>query len=122
MSCLFQSLSFFMINNNPDQLRQEICDFLLSNPNLVDEITFEQITLLDGMNKEQYVSEMRRSETWGGAIEIKAFCDMYDINVQVIMIGADENKSIIFESKNKPNRFLRLGYNGNHYEPLPNKV
>ena len=122
MSCLFESLAFFMINNNSEQLRQEICNYLLSNPNLVDDISFEQIASLDGINREQYVSEMRKNQTWGGAIEIKAFCDMYHINVQVVMLGSNENKSILFEGKDKPNRFLRITYNGNHYEPLPNKV
>jgi hypothetical protein len=118
MSCLFQSLSYFMIKNEPEMLRQEICNFLESNPNLVDDLSLDQIMSIDGVTKEQYISEMRKNSTWGGAIEIKAFCDMYHINVEVIVLNSD-NKRIFFEPNIKPcNKLLRISWNGNHFEPF----
>jgi hypothetical protein len=123
MSCLFQSLSFFMINNNPDTLRQDICNYLDLNPNLVDNLTLDQIMNIDGVTKEQYIAEMRKNSTWGGAIEIKAFCDIYHINVEVIILnnGIAEQKTILFQPDLKPcNRLLKITWNGNHFEPLPN--
>jgi ubiquitin thioesterase OTU1 len=117
MSCLFIALGYFMLDSNPDRIRQDICDYLESNPSLYEDgLTLENITELDGLNNEQYISNMRNRNTWGGAIEIKAFCDLYDIDVQVYVVPTC--KKILFKSNKKhKNGLIKIYWTGNHYEP-----
>lgn len=120
MSCLFISLGYFMLDRDPDRLRQDICDYLESNPKLYDDtLDLESITQLDGITKEQYLQNMRRSQTWGGAVEIKAFCDLYEIDVEVSVIG--NGKTVLFKS-GKPHRngLIKIYWTGNHFEPITN--
>ena len=76
MSCLFNSLSKF-ISINSDELRQTICNYISQNPILFDTIKAQDvISWENGANFDEYVSRMRCNTTWGGAIEMKVFCDI----------------------------------------------
>ena len=68
MSCLFNSLSYF-IDANADEIRQVICNYLKENKPLIDGLDTHFILSLDNDN---YINNMRHSSTWGGAIEIQA--------------------------------------------------
>jgi len=106
------------MDSNPDRIRSDICDYLQKNPNLFDdELSLETLTELEGIKKEDYVSNMRNSQTWGGAIEIKAFCNLYTIDVEVYVVNS--GKHILFKS-NKPhtNGLIKIYWTGNHYEPV----
>ena len=118
MSCLFNSLSYF-INISPINLRHIICDYLLSNPNILDTIDAKNVTQWEsGTSLEQYVSHMRHNSTWGGAIEIRSYCNIFNIQVNIIMT---DNTIIEFiPDNNKPTRIINLLYTGNHYEPIKN--
>ena len=118
MSCLFNSLSYFIKQISSDQLRNIICDYLLSNPNLFDVVDAKNATEWEsGMDLDQYVSKMRNTTTWGGGIEIKAFCQIFNLYVVVYL-----NTGIQVEfSPNFPNeqtQSIKINYNGNHYEPI----
>ena len=83
MSCLFESLSKF-VNIHPTDLRQKICDFLQTNPRLMDGMSAEEIAKFDSdLPLDRYVFIMRQCSTMGGAIEIKAFCSLFYKNVKV---------------------------------------
>jgi hypothetical protein len=44
---------------------------------------------------EQYVGKMRLQSTWGGAIEIKAFCDLFHASVSVLVLR--DGKTVEFK-------------------------
>lgn len=127
MSCLFNSLSHF-IPENSTQLRNKICDYLLTNPVLIDDLSTKDVILFDsGKSLEQYVSHMRKTSTWGGAIEIRAFCNIYGKNVVVRNIRRRENTKIHFINeviKDKLNvngndeATYHITWSGGHYEPV----
>jgi len=105
MSCLFRSLSKF-VNIETDDLRQNICDFLDENPKLIDSIRVNDIT------PNNYVLNMRNNETWGGGIEIKAFCEMYNYQVNVYI---PNEKIITFYPQRLPVRIINIKWSGNHF-------
>jgi hypothetical protein len=121
MSCLFNSLSYFNKQISADQLRQIICDYLLSNPKILDTLDATIVTGWEmGCSLEQYVDIMRKSNTWGGGIEIRSYCNIFNIQVNIIMT---DNKIIEFlPDNNKPSRIIGLLYTGNHYEPIKDNL
>ncbi len=81
---------------------------------MIDDITSSAITEWESnMSISDYVVKMRNSSTWGGAIEIKAFCDLYNVEVNVYQT----NNIINFISNDIPYITINLRYNGNHYTP-----
>jgi hypothetical protein len=115
MACLFDSLSNFLIDINSHQLRQIICNYIQTNPKIIDDIDINSIIEWDSnINLNDYVSKMRNNSEWGGSIEIKSFCDIFGIDVIVIY----NNETIHFKSKYQPNNYeIYLNYTGNHYTP-----
>jgi hypothetical protein len=105
---------------DPSFLRQKICDYLATNPSIM-----EGLSAADAIREEkgdsttsleQYVDWMRRETTWGGAIEIRALCDMTD---HVISVAIAPGQVIDFspsQPPRHPRRVLRLYWTGNHYE------
>lgn len=117
MSCLFISLSHFIPNVNPNRLRNILCQFLSKNPKLLDEVHASQIIKWEkGMSLIEYINFMSRNSSWGGAIEIKAFCTLYKVNVLVSSIPNKRNIEFIGNPNSK--NFLAISWTGNHYEPL----
>jgi len=121
MACLFDSLSVFLTNNhNPVtsyELRQQICNYLSSNPNIMDDIDINLITdVMYNKPIDNYISDMRNNNTWGSAIEIKAFCEIYDIKIVVLY----NSNNIEFIPSNPFEYIIYLNYTGNHY--TPNKI
>lgn len=118
MSCLFNSLSYFTNQISSDQLRNLICDYLLSNPKLFDIVDAKNVTEWEsGMCLNQYVSNMRNTTVWGGGIEIKAFCEIFNF---FVIVHLNTGTEIEF-SPNFPNeqtQSIKINYNGNHYEPI----
>ena len=112
MSCLFNSLSKF-VNICPKSLRQKICDFMRSNPLILDDIKVSDVINWDnGVDIQTYINKMEQSSTWGGATEIKCFCDIYQIAVTVV----HNNRQIEFiPSSGIYQTIIKLNYTGNHY-------
>jgi hypothetical protein len=116
MSCLFKSLAHFIHNIDEHTLRTYICDYLNTNPCLIDDIQLDIITRLDSnMSLPQYINNMSNQNTWGGGIEIKCFCNLFNIKVNVHI----SNNIIEFlPSNNTPIGQINILYTGNHYEPI----
>lgn len=116
MSCLFDSLSFYITNINSKKLRNIITDYLSENPLLLDDAKFSELIGVDKF--DNYISNMRKDSTWGGAYEIKAFCDLFDAKVKVKILQT--NKWIEFLPKNYKNNLpeMLITWNGSHYEPI----
>ncbi len=128
MSCLFNSLSKFTPGVDSMELRQNICDFLLQDnlekyniPNTCSieesDIKPSDVAKLEGMSLEKYVSKMRLSSTWGGALEIAAFIRLYNKNVEVINIRDKMSKPIEFVVPGNTTK-IKISWNGFHYEPI----
>jgi hypothetical protein len=91
----------------------------MTNPSILDDLSLKDVLSYDGIGSEEYVSNMRNSSTWGGAIEIKAFCELYRIAVEVRVRSTQ--KTIFFQPSRLatvPSR-IRIEWQGCHYEPIP---
>jgi hypothetical protein len=127
MSCLFNSLGYF-INKNGEKLRNEICDYLSSNPVFIDDGTKIGDLIETGNevanNLDEYVSKMR-NKNQGGNIEIFSFCNIYKIPVIVEMtdklIKKGGKKNIEHFPLTKTNKSpIKILWNGGHYTPIKN--
>lgn len=120
MSCLFESLGS-SINMSAAALRHAICEFLSENPVLYDEIRVSD--LLDDNETPSdlttYVRTMRRSETWGSALEIEVFCRMYKKRVKVNLLPQGDGASVSFGDRYRS--IIVLNWDGGHYTcpPIP---
>ena len=119
MSCLFRSLSFYLTGIDESGLRTQICNYLENNPPLMDDLRIEDILKTEGGDLNRYVQAMRNEATWGGAIEIKAFCELFQVGVEVLV--RQTGKYIVFHPKEARTTplFVRIEWMGNHFEPKP---
>ncbi len=118
MSCLFTSLSSLIKTYDGNALRKIICDYMETDPKTIDDVKLSEIvsaTNDEHKSLESYVAHMRRESSWGGAIEIRIFCEIFGYAVDVI--NAD-GTVIEFVPKKAPQRRIAVSWNGNHYEPL----
>lgn len=109
-------------------LRHIIADYLEKNPVLYDTERISDIVQWEEGRPtlEQYVARMRLQSTWGGAIEIKAFCDLFHASVSVIVLrnsvgaGSQTQKIVEFTPSTGDGKMLRftISWNGSHYEPV----
>jgi len=119
MSCLFNSLSHFIVDLDEHNLRNIICDYLQTNPVVFDNIDADKmINWRDDINLTQYISEMRNTNTWGSSLEIKSFCNIFNI----IVIVHHLNRQIEFIPNNTPKFAIHIKYNGNHFEPIKSEI
>ena len=79
MSCLFDSLSVYL-PHSASEIRRKICDYLEDNNTILDGLDTRSILEQEHAG---YVPWMRDQSTWGGAIEIKAACDIWNVAIQV---------------------------------------
>ena len=116
MSCLFESLSYFVPETDAQLLREVICDYLETDPVLYDDVKVSY--LLDDnetpSDLSEYVKEMRNPETWGSALEIECFCRLYKVCVEVV--GAVKKQRFGAEYQNLSS--FKILWDGGHYEPI----
>ncbi len=111
-SCLFASIGYNLDHRNFSEItglqyRQLLGQYLESNE--VDKNLFE-------VPKDQYIDLIQNPSTWGGAVELKIFSDMFQM--EIASIDVQSNRVDIFgEDKKYPQRIYLL-YNGVHYDPL----
>ena len=118
MSCLFNSMSYFLTIPS-QQIRSDICKYLTENRPLIEGIETRQILDLDGGSN--YITKMRSSSTWGGAIEIQAACNIWGLRIIVRNIcgRVRTRPSIEFVPVSSSiKRTIELEWSGGHYEPV----
>ena len=120
MSCLFRSLAVFVRGMDEDALRHVICDYLEKNPMIMDDLSLRDVLIGEGVGAEDYVRSMRHRAAWGGAIEVKAFCEIYQVGVIVRI--QQTGKEILFRPSSAA-RATRINavvieWQGAHYEPV----
>ena len=82
----------------------------------------EIILSLDN-SKSEYITQMRDQTTWGGAIEIQAACNLWNVRILVHNIKYSHNINIIeFLPINNTNYkgTINITWNGTHYEKKDN--
>jgi hypothetical protein len=125
MSCLFNSLSKFVPVNSTD-LRNQICDYLLTDPILMDNAKASEVIQWESnVDLNTYVNNMRKLSTWGGAIEIRCFVKLYNISVHVMIIKTLTQgphkltiKTYIEFISESNEKTIKISWNGFHYEPV----
>ena len=111
-SCLFSSIGYLIDPKNfnettKHEYRMMIVNYLRQG-NVDDNI-------LD-LPKDEYIKEIEKPSKWGGAIELKIFSDMFQI--QIASIDIKTNRADIYgEDKDYSQRIFVI-YNGIHYDPL----
>lgn len=86
----------------------------------MDDLRLEDILKAEGnASLENYISTMRNEAVWGGAIEIKAFCDMYRVGVEVFITYTQKSVFFYPSTPRDPPLFTRIEWTGNHFEPKP---
>jgi hypothetical protein len=115
MSCLFNSLSYFL-NQDSYSIRQQICDYLENNNKIMEDI---DTTIILNLENNDYITTMRNTSTWGGAIEIQTACNIWNLKIIVKNIRDINGADIEFIPIH--NNFLTtiyLEWSGGHYEPV----
>ena len=115
MSCLFNSLSHFLNGVTSTQLREIICNYMKQNPKIMDDTRIDDVIKWENGNSiEDYLSNMEKTSTWGGGIEIKCFCEIYSIRV---LVNFNNRKIEFLPASLTSVKTIELCYTGNHYEP-----
>ena len=125
MSCLFNSLAYFLTDSS-EEIRKKICDYIQQNQNYMG---LPEKVFYSGKTRENYVVHMRKPSSWGGGIEIQVACFVYNVRIYVVdtrNISKNKKKEMLFnyvsqnlETKcdNNTSRVIRLFWNGFHYTP-----
>ena len=124
MSCLFNSLSRELQHKNiysisSSELRQEACNYLHHNFPIISGMSTHELLNITHGNYSKYISNMRRNNTWGGAIEIQAICNIFKVKIIVVNIRNGNGTEIEFlpVHENYSNT-LKITWSGGHYEPM----
>jgi hypothetical protein len=118
MSCLFTSLSTLIKIHDGEKLRSIICDYMQTDPIVMDNMKLSDVVqTTDDEHKSlvSYVNHMRRESSWGGAIEIRIFCEIFGYTVIVVK----KDGTVIEFVPKKPSHggVISIYWNGNHYDP-----
>lgn len=119
MSCLFNSFSA-LIGEAPQSIRLRICDWLATDPLLLDDISASVIVPVEsGLPLQPYVARMRSPATWGGAIEIRAFVRLWKRPVRVYSIQNRRWIEFPLDHGVAPTGpECKLQWTGGHYTPM----
>jgi hypothetical protein len=115
MSCLFNSLSYF-IKTDSHTIRQQICKYLENNFIIIEDLDTKYVLDLDSVD---YIQNMKNISTWGGAIEIQVACNIWKLRIIVndIQNHRENNKIEFIPINNIYEKSIELYWNGSHYEP-----
>jgi hypothetical protein len=120
MSCLFNSLQHF-IGEDSYTIRQKICDYLQENKPIISDLDTNAVISFEQPN---YINNMRLPSTWGGAIEIQAACNIWQLciivkNYRIQNQNTNQNKDIEFlPISGIYNKTIQIYWTGGHYEPV----
>lgn len=115
MSCLFNSLSYF-IKDDSFKIRQKICDYLEKNNSIIDGLDTKDILKYENDN---YIHYMRNTSTWGGAIEIQCACNIWNLRIFILNNRDLGNRLIEFiPLSGQYQKTICLYWTGGHYEPI----
>jgi len=120
MSCLFNSLFPFIPSTHRKDitsvhsLRLYLCEYLSTDPELLPGLPFHTIVA----QVPEYLSRMKQSSTWGGAIEILAFANCFASAIVVYSTRAGLRTQLFVPATRVVHQEACITYNGGHYEPV----
>jgi hypothetical protein len=118
MSCLFNSLNHF-INEGSYEIRQKICNYLQENKPIIEGMETNNILEFENTNVQKYITNMRQTSTWGGAIEIQCACNIWNLCINVKNYRDNNNRVIEFIPCNQSyTQTINIYWTGGHYEPI----
>ena len=92
-------------------VRQNVCDHLIKNQNRFEE------AMEEGTDIKDYISKMLIDGEWGGYVELVAFSELYNIQIQVYdSLGSQQ--PIITVSTEDERVKITILFSGDHYESL----
>jgi hypothetical protein len=129
---------FIKEDGGPNGIRQRICDYLEKNLPILEGMETRDVLEMEASSSQNYISKMRKSSTWGGAIEIQCACNIWNARIIVHDIRSrHSNNNNNNKNKNKNNKIeflplksenaqphsleLNLEWSGGHYEPRTTK-
>ena len=118
MSCLYRALSYFHPDYSTDQMRATLCQYLGSNPDLSMGKADQVVPWETGMSLPQYIQRMRHPSSWGGAIEIKAYADLFRRNIKVYSLPNRRSIEFLTASNSDQVNWIGIYWTGGHYEPI----
>jgi len=118
MSCLFDSLSYFL-KYDSNQIRQKICDYLEKNEPIIDGLDTKFVLSLDDSN---YIANMRKRSEWGGGIEIQTACNLWNLRIIIHNIREKDSYIEFIPLKNLYTYTIQLSWNGFHFEPVASQA
>ena len=111
-SCLFSSIAYLL---NKDNFNEN--SSLMYRLMIVDHINSTDIGEdMLGMSKTEYIEKISQTSTWGGAIELKFFSEIF--NVQIASIDVQSGRLDVFGEMEDYEKRIYMLYNGIHYDPL----
>ncbi len=117
MSCLFNSMSYFL-KLDPQVIRNKICDYLVSDPELIDGMKASEIVDIESnLPLNLYILRMRSPASWGGAIEINCATKIFNYDFEVLNVRSNPHSIINFEHTGNVN-IGKMTWSGGHYEPV----
>ena len=118
MSCLFNSISYFL-NESGIDIRTKICDYLEKNNPIIDGAETYKIIEYEHNSAIDYIQNMRSTTVMGGAIEIQAACNIWNISINVHNYRDPDKKIIQFIPIDKSyEKVINIYWTGGHYEPI----
>ena len=113
---MFRSLSLgaFGEEDSLDIAREIVCDYLQIHRNRFAEFIED--------NFDNYIDQLKKSKTWDGEIEMTAFPELFEVDIQVYKYTTSIvlNQKYIYPISNLTVRLYFL--NGYHYNLFPKKL
>ena len=114
MSCLFNSFAA-LTEDNSGAIRSKICDWLATDPVLGSDIRASDASMIEsGLPLDRYVERMRSTNTWGGAIEIRAFVELWKRPVRVWVTRTRRWIEFPYSEGEE----CKISWSGGHYEAM----
>ena len=119
MSCLFIAIGRLLGLPHP-VVRAQLCTFMERNLHLDHQgMPVGDWIRWQGQQPRQYIATMRRTATWGGAMEIAMATKLYRADITVVAPGTHRRLAhFVMDDTKSARRQLWLVWTGNHYEPL----
>jgi len=114
MSCLFDSISYFL-KIESSKIRDQVCNYLEDNNTIIDGLETKMVLNMEDSN---YISKMRSTTTWGGSNEILAACNIWKIKINVYLHNSGNKKIEFIPLNGSYIKIANIVWFGNHYEPL----
>ena len=125
MSCLFDSLASYIENMDASRIRQLITEYLARDPIVFPDLDAGEGRVSQWLRFEDpqyslqtYVDAMAQPSTWGGAIEIRAFCELFNARVMVYLYQTQHTIEFRPHHVTDDTVSLWIGYTGDHFETM----